>query len=307
MLRYQTVTLVIFALTSETAWGFQTTRKCTSWRRQSAYSNLPSNTNLALFMSKDDEVKKMGQKDGVYVRPSAAIERGSGFFIPGLEGPKVRLFGGSILLTLLAINHVLSSSTNNLGNSFSEALAAVFSVLVLLQGVIEYTKENRRDQLIVQGKEKTSNDASTTSWKQQWMVPATDADWKSRVEWAAATFLSLTPADHVALIGPGAIVYWLGSAEAAPVNESVAKGCQAALDTCLQSKSGRVALPPSHPAVEFLAPENHKRCVVLQRVDEESQLVWMVTSNQLLASFTQRDLQWLGQLAVYMQQPLLSR
>ena len=35
---------------------------------------------FALWDTKKDATK------GVYVRPSAAIERGSGFFIPGLEG-----------------------------------------------------------------------------------------------------------------------------------------------------------------------------------------------------------------------------
>ena len=31
------------------------------------------------------------KRKGVYSRPSAAIERGSGFFIPGLEGGRVRV------------------------------------------------------------------------------------------------------------------------------------------------------------------------------------------------------------------------
>eukprot|EP00527_Entomoneis_sp_CCMP2396_P005006 CAMPEP_0198144408 /NCGR_PEP_ID=MMETSP1443-20131203/15495_1 /TAXON_ID=186043 /ORGANISM="Entomoneis sp., Strain CCMP2396" /LENGTH=278 /DNA_ID=CAMNT_0043807795 /DNA_START=13 /DNA_END=846 /DNA_ORIENTATION=- len=231
----------------------------------------------------DQSKKKIGRKEGVYVRPSAAIERGSGFFIPGLEGPKVRLAGGTVLLVLLAVNHFLSSSIISSGNVFSEALAAAFSILVLVQGLIEYTKENRRESLIVEGRGGSSSGsaaATTTttvssSFTQQWLVPVNDAVWKSRVEWSAASFLSLTPADHIALIGPGSIVYWQGSS--APPNgenNNVAKGCQAALDTCLQSKSGRVSLPPSHPTVQSLAPENHQRCVLLQRVDEDSQLVW---------------------------------
>jgi hypothetical protein len=39
------------------------------------------------------------------------------------------------------------------------------------------------------------------------------------------------------------------------------------------------------------------RSVVLQRIND--QLCWMMVSNQLLASFTTNDLQWLGQLAKY--------
>jgi len=265
---------------------------------------------VRLFSASPDNQKerKIGRKEGVYVRPSAAIERGSGFFVPGLEGPKVRLFGGVVLLVLLAVNHVLSSETAAaaLGNSFSEGLAAVFSVLVLVQGAIEYTKENRRESLIVEGSGSNAEANPVSSYKQQWLVPASDGEWKDRVQWAAATYMSLTPANHIALIGPGSVVYWLSNTDnSAPTHEQVAEACQAALDTCLQSKSGRVSLPPSHPVVQHLAPEGHQRCVVLQRVDEASQLVWMMTSDQLLATFTQRDLQWMGQLALYMQQPLL--
>ena len=43
----------------------------------------PRSTRLRAKRSEDDIGK---QAKGFYIRPSAAIERGGGFFVPGLEG-----------------------------------------------------------------------------------------------------------------------------------------------------------------------------------------------------------------------------
>ena len=58
--------------------------------------------------SRDNNKKK---SSGVYARPSAAIERGSGFFIPGLEGSRVRLLFGILALSssrILELFHALA-------------------------------------------------------------------------------------------------------------------------------------------------------------------------------------------------------
>lgn len=245
---------------------------------------------------------------GVYSRPSAAIERGSGFFVPGLEGPKVRLAVGLVLIALTVVNHSLSAAATtadmNPANTFAEGLAGVYSILVLLQAAIEYTKETR-GQIMILGKDEpatssTSSQSTTSSLSQQWSMQV-DQEWRERVEWMASLYMSLTPATHIMLVGPGKVLYWLGSTAQPSFSEAQEKGCLAALETVSKSKGGRVSLPEAHPAVTSLAPANHSRCVVLQRVDDSSQLALMMTSDQLLPSFTKQDLQWLGQLARYVQ------
>jgi hypothetical protein len=237
---------------------------------------------------------------GVYARPSAAIERGSGFFVPGLEGPRVRLLVGAVLLAATAVNHVVLSSPENgtAGDAFSDGLAAAYSLVVLLQAGIEYSKEERRTNVQEEGGS-PSGTASVTSYQQQWSIPVGDDNdgWREKVEWAASSYLQLTPTTHVLLVGPGKVVYSLGVTERSLTDE--AGGCQAALDTLSSSQSGRVALPSTHPAVSALAAEPHNKAVVLQTVDEDSQLALLVQSDQLLAAFTRQDLQWLGQLARY--------
>lgn len=248
------------------------------------------------------------RSSGVYSRPSGAIERGSGFFVPGLEGPKVRLFVGLVLIAATFVNHSLAAVATadvNPANTFAEGLAGVYSILVLLQAAIEYTKDMRGQIVIPEKDKKTTSStknktAATASLSQQWSMEV-DQEWRERVEWMASLYLSLTPATHVMLVGPGKILYWLGSTAQPNFSEAQREGCMAALETVSKSKGGRVSLPGTHPAATNLAPDQHNRCVVLQRIDDSSQLALMMTSDQLLPSFTKQDLQWLGQLAQYVQ------
>lgn len=231
---------------------------------------------------------KLGKKEGVYVRPSAAIERGSGFFVPGLEGAKVRLASGIVLLCALLFI-VTNSPTSYAGNNFANGLAAVFATIVLLQAAVEFQKE-AGSQIVQSG----SAAPNIVTWRKQWFIPARDTSWRERVEWAASSFLSLTSATNVVLVGPGKVVFSLGTDD---VDTNQPDSCLAALNTLSESKSGRVAVPMSHPSAALFPSD--VRCIILQRVNEESQLCWIVASNQLLASFTRQDLTWLGRLAEY--------
>jgi hypothetical protein len=141
---------------------------------------------------------------------------------------------------------------------------------------------------------KTVVATSTEGLVQRWTSEEASAEWKERVQWSAASYISLTPATQMVLIGNDAVVYSLG--KDAMEESSSADGCKAAIETLSQATSGRVSLPATHPAVMALAPD--ARCVVLQAIDENQ--CWMMTSNnQLLQAFTKQDLKWLGQLASY--------
>jgi hypothetical protein len=242
-----------------------------------------------LFLAKDNK--------GVYSRPSAAIERGSGFFIPGLEGPRVRLVFGVIVLLLIVLNHMLLSSSFPTV-AFSEGLAGVYAILLLFQAAIEFGKEEK-GFIVTLEKEKPGADTSTSasSFSQTWSSSsALSEEGKEKVQWAAASYVSLTPASHMLLLEENdGVVYRLGSTPARTTPTSEMEGTKAAFQALEVSSSGRVSLPLTHPAVAFLSSEEHGRCVVLQRINESK--CWMMTSNQLLAAFTKEDLKWLGQLA----------
>ena len=276
----------------------------------------------------DKKKKKKTTTTGVYVRPSAAVERGSGFFFPGLEGPKVRLVAGSVLLAVTGINHVVSASSS----LFSEALAVFYSLLVLLQGAIETSKEGRIETIVgaaqsrsrsqqikmqMEENEESSSSTNSRQFSQQWSASrfhTKNSSWKQRVEWAATSYLTLTPATHMILLrneqqetssSSPIIDYWLGVTGIQQQEEedkennatTMESATTAALQTIQQSKGGRVALPVDHPAAALIPEKEYRRCIILQRISSDT--CWMVASNDLLASFTKQDLQWLGQLARY--------
>eukprot|EP00980_Cylindrotheca_fusiformis_P001267 scaffold332_cov117-Cylindrotheca_fusiformis.AAC.27 len=252
--------------------------------------------------------KKKKNRQGVYVRPSGAIERGSGFFVPGLEGPRVRLVVGLVLLLLTGVNRITSPST---GFSFEEIVAIFYSLLVLLQAVIEFGKE----ELIVEGSSSPTATAAGTNkqeeWIQQWTTALTmDDEYKSKVQWAATSYLSVTPASELMLLQGGEsndkktkniVAYRLGATSPTTTttnDENESSGIEAALEQLRQSKGGRISLPLDHPAAALIkGGTNDPRCVVLQRITDDS--CWMMKSDQLLASFTSSDLKWLGQMAAY--------
>jgi hypothetical protein len=235
------------------------------------------------------------ESKGIYSRPSAAIERGSGFFIPGLEGPRVRLLFGLAVLILTAINHLAADDASF---SLSEGLAIVYAVLLLMQAAIEFGKEDLG--YVVSSSDsnggaltKTVVATPTEGLVQRWASEEASAEWKERVQWSAASYISLTPATQMILIENDKVVYSLGKDA---MEDNATDGCKAAIETLSQATSGRVSLPATHPAVMALAPD--ARCVVLQTIAENQ--CWMMTSNnQLLQAFTKQDLKWLGQLASY--------
>jgi hypothetical protein len=303
-----------------------------------------SRTKTVLRASNDN---KSGQKkkkaQGVYVRPSGAIEKGSGFFVPGLEGPKVRLLIGLILLGATAVNHFVVGDVGSFGSkpklsggdeflSFSETTAVFYSVLLLFQSAIEYAKEALPEEAASprsrrsgggSAKKKSSLADNTEVLEQKWSTPSGDdvneSSYRSEVQWAAASYLSMTPTTQIMLLtsdgnNEGGVQYRLRSGDkndSGASSDTTSSGVSAALDELSKSKGGRIALPLTHPAVKALLGAHRNdtsastsgesssklRTVILQRITDDS--CWMVASDQLLAGYTAGDLKWLGKLAGY--------
>jgi hypothetical protein len=260
------------------------------WQQHSR-PNIPPTLPLQAKASEDEDLNKaarvqrpLGRQDGVYVRPSGAIERGSGFYVPGLEGPKVRLaFGGVLILVLLA-NHFLSPSSTT-SSSFVETLSVFYAGLVLLQGLVQYKRESNKQSMIMTTMVDDDNDnrnlddgsspsISTNSnnnyitYQQSWSVSVDDDldGWKDRVEWATQTFTALTPATDVLLVGRDGVFFSYGRRRrhrGGSRTGTVLAGddddydaarvlADAVTSTIAQSTGGRVALPPTHPVVQML-------------------------------------------------------
>lgn len=265
-------------------------REDVACKKKKSVLELPRNRDLAL------RAKKESSK-GVYARPSAAIERGSGFFIPGLEGPRVRLLFGLSLLVLTAANHFLLTTTTASNNQLAETMGVLYAILLLFQAAIEFGKESKGYVVSLDRTDETKTPASE-SYVQRWSSSSPPAAFQEKVEWSAATYIALTPSSTVLLIDGEDILYQVRSNSASnpPTAAGEKQGCRSALATLAKAKSDRVSIPTTHPAATALASPDD-RTIVLQKIDE--QRCWMVTSTQLLQSFTSEDLKWLGQLAAY--------
>ena len=98
----------------------------------------------------------------MYSCPSGAIKRGSRFFVLGLEGSRIRLvFGLVVVVAYVGLVMITASSgsggipgMDDPGRAVSAFLVALYGALLLLQGSVEMGIERERD---VEGNDNDDN------------------------------------------------------------------------------------------------------------------------------------------------------
>ena len=136
-------------------------------------------------------------KPGFYARPSAAVERGGGFYVPGLEGSKLRLAAATVLSVGLVLNRLASPAEAASSQLVSEALGTLGLLLLFAQVAAQSQQEREQEQTELRA-------ALAARIKEErvlspLLLPAV-AD---RAKWAAETLLRLTPALGVVWVGAG--------------------------------------------------------------------------------------------------------
>lgn len=135
-------------------------------------------------------------KSSYYKRPSAALERGGGFYVPGLEGVRLRVAVASVLTIGLVLNRILSPTGDGApatSQTISEALGAVGIAFVFAQSAVQSKLEAdiERDEL-------RAAFVSRLSEVQEVGGALADGQWPTsaaaRARWAASALLKLTPA-----------------------------------------------------------------------------------------------------------------
>jgi hypothetical protein len=259
---------------------------------------------------------------GIYSRPSGAIERGSGFFVPGLEGSRIRLAFGLVVLAVDAATIATSGTTgwDDWGQVVSESLAAFYGVLLLLQGSIEMGIEGRGEGAVVvgDGGEDGEDDGGDTvagaegdGGGEEYGGGASGGgggdDGLGPVRRAARAIVALTPATEFRFVAEDyGVVYSIGSAgvsDAAASADDERRFATLALDAVSSGSRGgeRVALPADHPSSAGLLPQVATRAVLVQRAGDYrgSRACVVIGSDKPLPAFTRNDLRWIGRLAGY--------
>ena len=254
---------------------------------------------------------KSARERGIYSRPSAAIERGSGFFVPGLEGSRIRLIFGMIVLIADGTSHALiESMPGDWGQVVAEVLAAFYGALLVLQGSIEMGVERG---FALKGDSNSGSEGIISIENEDGIIQNRgsrvaealkgDEDTISTIQRMAQTIISFTPATYFQFVSEDlGVLYSFGvgnDAATIDINEQT-RMAKLSLDAVSGSKGGRVALPSDHPASKLL-PEEATRCILVQKVNDYqgSRACMVIGSDKLLPSFTKNDLRWIGQLAEY--------
>jgi len=87
------------------------------------------------MMSDPDMEGRKGMK-GYYRRPSRAIEKGGGFFVPGLEGERIRVITAAASVIMFAANR-MGQTTASLSQVVSEITGLSVALLLFVQGFAE--------------------------------------------------------------------------------------------------------------------------------------------------------------------------
>ena len=126
------VSLLFSAHTYVTS-GFQTQ---VSSVRMNIGSSCTTHFDTSLMMSTESDMEgKRGMK-GYYRRPSRAIEKGGGFFVPGLEGEKIRVLSAAVLVFMIASNRA-GVADATIAQVTSEVIGMVMAIILFVQGFAE--------------------------------------------------------------------------------------------------------------------------------------------------------------------------
>jgi hypothetical protein len=137
-----------------------------------------------------------------YKRPSAAIERGGGFFVPGLEGYRLRLAMGGVAAVLLVLNR-FPGYTVDPSQLRSEGIAAVASFLLIGQAAVDML----RMQISADRELQQADDDGTLTLPVAggeggvaYIASTADSSLGERLRFAAATILRLSPASALVVV-----------------------------------------------------------------------------------------------------------
>jgi Cofactor assembly of complex C subunit B, CCB2/CCB4 len=99
-------------------------------------NRISKSQSSSLSMSTESDMEgKRGMK-GYYRRPSRAIEKGGGFFVPGLEGEKIRVVSAAAIILMIASNRA-GVQDATVSQITSEVIGIVMALILFLQGIAE--------------------------------------------------------------------------------------------------------------------------------------------------------------------------
>lgn len=241
-------------------------------------------------------------KSSFYKRPSKAIEKGGGFYFPGLRGPRLRVFVGLVVLGLLGANGLSAlSMLPETGQSLwiSEVFGLTAAIAVLSSAGVELWEENQSNMEAPVLEEKGSIGNMAVGQGRTLVQDIGNrmaSETEEEMRWAADVVMDLTRASAVVVCRRSDIVFGIGEftgdTGVGEVVERVAKENRALYIADTATLPDEVRLP-------FLGPEK-VHSVFLQPIlggDAVFVVAAVCDRGSAEPTFDARDRGWIAQFA----------
>jgi Cofactor assembly of complex C subunit B, CCB2/CCB4 len=289
------VTCVFLVHQSDFTHGFQ----MTSTHSNEVNNRISKSQSSSLSMSTESDMEgKRGMK-GYYRRPSRAIEKGGGFFVPGLEGEKIRVVSAAAIILMIASNRA-GVQDATVSQITSEVIGIVMALILFLQGIAEAFPQIGSSTTATSSTTPVSNYLSVIqSASRSKQVMSVEAAARSIVQ-------TCEDVSYVLVVSnvDGKVIFELGPVSG---NAATAESCG-----ILSGFSGRNAavsddgiksLSMFQPSSSFLArisnsvhlplPEKVQSVAVL--VDGKNEWTWLIAAGSELSEFSKSQ-QWIDSL-----------
>ncbi|KAL1527128.1 hypothetical protein AB1Y20_015810 [Prymnesium parvum] len=229
-------------------------------------------------------------RPGYYARPSAAFEQGGGFFVPGLEGKRLRLAAAALLAAGLALNRALSPAEPAASQLGSEALGLAGLALLLLQ-LRAQTRHEAKAQAAALRAALAARVRERREVGERLAAPRAEAG-----VWAAQTLLRLTDARAVVWVGGGELLLRLGRFPQEAEADVAAGGVEELWSALGAAESAEYEVGDGEAAC-FPLPSN-SASALLQRCGGDGMLV---LASERPAAFNAKHRRWLASMAAYLE------
>lgn len=145
-------------------------------------------------------------KSSFYKNPSKAIEKGGGFFIPGLRGPRLRVFVSAVAVSLLTVNHFASFQTADaqpVSFAVSEVLSLIAAASVAVSAYVDLSGSAESDSPSAVSDAKTPIAPQVASK----VETVSDAALTELLSWTGRVAKDLTPVEHFTVFDGEGLVF----------------------------------------------------------------------------------------------------
>ena len=272
--------LVIAVAIAKSTFAFVPCSSTLAMTRRSLLAMAPKETP-------SEAIARRGERKGFYVRPSAAIEKGGGFFIPGLEGWKLRGLISTVVGVLLLLNRSGGYEPTP-SQLVSEGIAATAAILLVFQTFTQLLWPG-------DGLESSSvSDEGATSTVRRRAFARPGASYDSAM-WAANALLDTSKGSVVILVRKGAIEALAGTFEVNhPVLEEEPEDTPSPLLKTMSFLAESVVLNRASPQLAPLLQYAPSSCTSFFIRALSSDTAWVVGASDAAVLQAENQQAWIG-------------